>query len=176
MSNVYVSGKKTYLTVFLPSRPSVVCEMLRLANVTDRDIVYDVGGGDGRIPIRAVQEPFNAKKAVGIEIHPSLVADALKNVSKLEPSLQRRIEILNRDVFDCSLEEADKVTAFLTPEANEMIRPKLERELKETSIVVSSAFEFEKWKPFSVKSIDVPDRGLYFSHLNLYAYKMDSIY
>jgi precorrin-6B methylase 2 len=134
--------------------PTVI-EMLKLGEVDKDDVVYDVGCGDGRLLITAVQR-FNAKHTVGIEINRKRAQLSRRNVRKL--GLGDRIEVINKDVFDCSLEPATVVTLYLFPCSNERLRPKLEEELSDEARVVCNSFRVERWKPSITKTIKLtPD-------------------
>jgi predicted RNA methylase len=127
-------------------------KMLKIADITPKeDVVYDIGCGDGRIPRMAVQYPFYAKKAVGIEIDPDLCYDAISKVNR--ERVQNKVEILNEDVFNCDLREADVVCLYFLTSKNEKLRPKLEEELKPSARVVCHDFPILKWNPSSVESL-----------------------
>ena len=138
-----------------PSNILAIEEMLTLAEVTPgKDVVYDIGARDGRIPIRAVQEPFNARYAVGIEISKFYADIAKKRVVELK--LQDKVRIIHRDAFRCNLSKADVVTLYLNKDTNEEIRPKLEKQLKKTARVACNFFEMERWKCWKHVRIKVP--------------------
>ena len=141
---------------YVPTPKHVAREMLKLANVGPEDVVYDLGSGDGRIPIMAVEE-FNAKKAVGIEIRSDLVQIAREEVRKR--GLERRVEIIQGDVLEVPLSEATVVTMFLLPDLMELLRPKLEKELREGARIVSHEYPMAKWKP--VKVVRLEDKYMY---------------
>jgi predicted RNA methylase len=168
---------KNYLAPYVPSNPLVVEEMLKMAEITPgKDIVYDIGAGDGRIVIRAVQEPYCARFSIGIEIDDYWAQTAMERVKELR--LESKIRIINDDVFNCNLREADVVTLYLDPLSNEKIRTKLEKELKKDARIVSNKFEVAGWKPFNVKKIIAP-LGDYINLSYprcLYLYRMDSIW
>jgi precorrin-6B methylase 2 len=127
-----------------------VRRMLRLANVGPNDIVYDLGSGDGRVVITAVHE-FNAKKGVGIELQKDLIRLAHAQIRKLD--LAKRVEIIQGNALQTPIGEADVVTLYLSTKGNEMLRSKLERELKPGSRVVSLDYKIWKWKPIKVEGL-----------------------
>ena len=141
---------------YVPTPRHVAREMLRLANVGPEDVVYDLGSGDGRIPIMAVEE-FNAKKAVGIEIRNDLVQIAREEVKKR--GLEGRVEIVQGDVLEVPLEDATVVTMFLLPDLMELLRPKLEEELGEGTRIVSHEYPMAKWRP--VRVVRLEDKYMY---------------
>ena len=135
---------------FIASPPEVVRKMLELAKVGSEDVLYDLGSGDGRILITAVEE-FGVKKAVGVEAREDLVKTSTEEVRKR--GLEDRITIIHGDMHQVPIGEADVVTLFLTTSANERLRPKLERELKDGARVVSHDYEILGWKPVKVESL-----------------------
>ena len=135
---------------FIASPPEVVRRMLELAEAGDGDVLYDLGSGDGRILITAVEE-FGVRKAVGVEAREDLVKTSQEEVRRR--GLEDRITIIHGDMHQVPIGEADVVTLFLTTSANERLRPKLERELKEGVRVVSHDYEILGWKPVKVESL-----------------------
>jgi precorrin-6B methylase 2 len=123
--------------IFVPTPPEVVEAMLKLAKVGPNDVVYDLGSGDGRIPIAAVQT-FNAKSAVGIDIDPQRIREASENLKKA--GVGDRVRFLNQDLFTTPIGEATVVTLYLLQSLNEKLIPKLRKELKPGSRVVSQTF------------------------------------
>jgi len=122
--------------IFVPTPPRVVTAMLELAGVDADDVVYDLGSGDGRIPIAAA-ERFGAR-AVGIEINPQLVRDA--EVLARAAGVDDRVRFLAQDLFETDISEATVVTLYLLPSLNARLLPKLNAELAPGTPVVSHAF------------------------------------
>ncbi|WP_440060213.1 protein-lysine N-methyltransferase [Thermogladius sp. 4427co] len=141
-----------YYVPYVPTPYPVVREMLKLAGVGPDDIVYDLGCGDGRILIISVKE-FNAKKAVGIEKDPERLKEARKNV--INNGLADRIVLINDDFFNTDISEATVVTMFLLTSVNEALKPKLEKELRDGTRIVSHEFRIPGWNP--AKVVDVKD-------------------
>ncbi|MGQ9597181.1 MAG: SAM-dependent methyltransferase [Thermoproteota archaeon] len=135
---------------YVPSPPEVVDRMLELAGVTPRDVVYDLGCGDGRLLFTAVKK-FGARKAVGYEIRKDLYEELVKSIQK--ESLANRIFIYNEDLMSADLSEATVVTLFLTTSANESLKPKLKAELKPGVRIVSHEFAFKDWVPQKVEEL-----------------------
>jgi cyclopropane fatty-acyl-phospholipid synthase-like methyltransferase len=143
--------------IFVPTGPQVVEAMLKLAKVGPNDIVYDLGSGDGRIPITAVQQ-FNAKAAVGIDIDPQRIKEANANLAKA--GVGDRVRFLNQDLFETPIGEATVVTLYLLQSLNEKLMPKLQQELKPGSRVVSQTFSMGPgWTPD--ETIRVDGRNVY---------------
>ena len=129
---------------YVPSADAIVTEKLKLAEVKSSDIVYDLGSGDGRIVIAAVQQ-FGAQRGVGVEFNPELVEKSNANAQKANVS--DRVKFIQRDLFDTDIREATVVTLYLFPEINLKLRPKLLAELKPGTRIVSQAFNMGDWKP-----------------------------
>jgi cyclopropane fatty-acyl-phospholipid synthase-like methyltransferase len=123
--------------IFVPTPPELVDAMLRLAKVGPNDVVYDLGSGDGRIPIAAVQQ-FKAKSAVGIDIDPQRIREAQENLKKA--GVGDRVRFLNQDLFTTPIGDATVVTLYLLQTLNEKLMPKLQKELRPGSRVVSQTF------------------------------------
>ncbi len=138
-----------YDVPFVPTPEVVVRRMLQLANVKRNEIVYDLGCGDGRIVIMAARE-FGAESAC-IEIRKDLYEQTLRRVKDL--GLDDRIHVIYGNFFEESLSEADVVTMYLLTSVNERIKPKLERELRPSTRVVSHDFEMPGWKPLIVEDL-----------------------
>ena len=142
--------------IFVPTPEEVVEAMLQVANVTKNDIVYDLGSGDGRIPVTAAKK-YGAR-AVGIEIDPQRIKEANENVAK--NNVGDKVKIMNADLFTTDISEATVVTLYLLPSLNVKLMPKLMKELKPGTRIVSHAFDMGDWKP--EKELDVNGRKVYF--------------
>ena len=136
--------------IYVPTPQSVVEGMLRMANVTPGDIVYDLGSGDGRIPITAVQQ-FGAVRAIGIDIDPKRIQEANENAKNA--GVTDRVKFLNQDLFTTDFSEATVITLYLLPSLNEKLRPQL-LELKPGTRIVSHAFNMGDWTPEKTEQID----------------------
>ena len=117
--------------------------MLKMAGVTKKDTVYDLGCGDGRIVITAAQK-FGAS-AVGIDIDPERVREATDNVRKA--GVADRVKIVRGDLFQADISPATVVTLYLLTDLNLKLRPKLMKDLKPGTRVVSHAFSMGDWQP-----------------------------
>ena len=130
--------------IYVPSPQNVVDAMLNMAQVTSRDIVYDLGSGDGRIPITAAQR-FGAR-AIGIEIDPNVMRLAYDNLAR--SGMAGRVVFRNEDLFKVDISEATVVTLFLLEGLNLQLLPKLQRELKPGTRIVSHHFDMgDSWPP-----------------------------
>ena len=134
---------------YVPTPQSVVEAMLALAHVTAADVVYDLGSGDGRIPITAARK-YGAR-GVGIEIDSFHNRDALDNLARA--GVGDRVRFLNQDLFETDISEASVVTLYLLTRLNEKLKPKLLKELRPGTRVVSHAFDMGDWKPEETASV-----------------------
>ncbi len=141
---------------YVPTPQRVVNTMLELAKVNSNDVVYDLGSGDGRIPITAVKK-YNASRAVGVEINPRLVQQSRNNAQKA--GVSDRVEFRQQDLFQTNLTDATVVTLYLLPDINLKLRPKLLKELKPGTRIVSHRFNMGKWKPQQV--VQVENKNVY---------------
>lgn len=129
--------------VYVPTPQEVVDAMLRLADVTSKDVVYDLGSGDGRIPITAAQR-FGAR-AVGIDINPIRVQEARENLARA--GVGNKVRFLNQDLFETDLRPATVITLYLLPSLNQKLMPALKR-LKPGTRIVSHSFAMgDGWPP-----------------------------
>jgi SAM-dependent methyltransferase len=128
---------------FVATEKRVVWRMLKLADVSADDVVYDLGSGDGRIPIMAVKR-FGAR-GVGLEIDPGLVAQSRKRAR--EAGVADRVDFRQKDLFNADVSDATVVTLYLWPEINAKLRPQLLRQLDPGDRIVSHDFGIEGWKP-----------------------------
>lgn len=142
VSAARVGSRKPFVR-FEPTPPRIVTAMLELAEVCERDVVYDLGSGDGRIPIAAAKR-FGAQ-GIGVEIHAGRLAQATQNAR--DAGVSRRVRFIQQDLFEVDLKPASVVTLFLLHEVNVMLRPKMLRELAPGARIVSYIHEMGTWKP-----------------------------
>ena len=140
---------------YVPTPEKVVDRMLKLANVSSNDVLYDLGSGDGRIPITAVQK-YGASRATGIEINPQLVQQSRENSQKA--GVTDRVAFLQQDLFQTDLSQATVVTLYLLPSVNLQLQPKLLQELKPGTRIISHDFDMGEWKPERVERVQGPAR------------------
>jgi len=142
--------------IYIPLPKETIRKILKLARVTEKDIVYDLGSGDGRVVLLAAKD-FGAR-AIGIEKNKLLAKISEWKVKRSK--LMEKIKIVNKDFFDCDISNATVVVVYLTQKLNDELKPKLERELKEGTRIVSASHIFKGWKP--VKRIKT---GHFYSYL-----------
>lgn len=155
-----------FIAPYVASPIPVVRQMLILAELKAGENFYDLGSGDGRAVIMAAKD-FGAK-AVGIELREDLAKRALNSIYEL--GLDRRVEILQGDIFKVDLTPANVVFLYLTTSANEKIKPKLESELRPGTRIVSHDYEILGWKPSRIDSFCENPKLGYPSH-TIYVYK-----
>lgn len=117
--------------------------MLQFAELEPRDVIYDLGSGDARILILAVEE-FKAEKAIGYEIREDLYQTSLREIHQRH--LHDKVLIIKGDLYEANLSKASVLTLYLSNEANELLRPKLEKELRFGTRVVSLTFKIDGWQ------------------------------
>lgn len=140
---------KNELAPFFRTSPKIAEKMIRLAKPKRGEILYDLGAGDGSIAIVAAKKFGLRVKAV--EADEILIEILYRNIIKNR--LEKSIEVIRKDVFDVGLGDADIVTIFLTPKGNQMIKPKLENEIKRECRVVSHDFEMAGWQHEKMKRV-----------------------
>lgn len=150
---------------FVPTPIKVVRTMLKLAEVGSKDVVYDLGCGDGRILFTAIEE-FDACKAVGYDLNSS-ICEPLQ--IKLESKgLGDRIQVMNSNFFNADISQASVITLYLTTSGNSKLRPKLEQELKAGARIVSHDFPVHNW---ITSKQDPPEHYTVGSH-KIYVYRI----
>jgi SAM-dependent methyltransferase len=140
--NVGQEGKDV---IWVPTADELVMKMLQTAKVTPQDIVYDLGAGDGKIPIAAALR-FGAR-AVGIEYNEDMAQLARRNAKRA--GVEDKVKIIRGDIFKENFTEATVVTLYLLPDLNLKLRPIL-LNMKPGTRVVSHAFEMGDWDPDEV--------------------------
>lgn len=140
---------------FVPTPQEVVDEMLKLANVHKGDILYDLGCGDGRIVISAAKE--YGIHAVGIDIDPQRIEESKENAAKA--GVSNKVKFIEADLFQADISPATVVTLYLLHSVNLKLKPKLFKDLKPGTRVVSNTFSMDDWEP--EKTIEAKDHTLY---------------
>ncbi len=141
--------------IFVPTPAETVDEMLRLANLKEGDVLYDLGSGDGRIPIRAAQ--LYGIRAVGIDIDPAMITVA--EFAAREAGVSDKVRFRNEDIYRADFRDANVVTLYLSDVLNLKLRPKLLRELKPGTKIISHDFRMGDWAPERI--VRVPWKTLY---------------
>ena len=136
--------------LWVPSPPEVIAVMLQLARVNLADVVYDLGSGEGEIVIEAARR--YGVRAVGVELDPERIENAHKKA--VAAGVTDRVTFIKRDLFEVDISEATVVTLYLFPEVTERLLPKLLRELKPGTRIVSHDFGLADWAP--EQTVEVP--------------------
>ena len=131
------------LAPFVPTPMEVVHRMLTLAKVGPKDVVYDLGCGDGRIVIAAAQK-FGAR-SVGVDINPKLIADA--NAAARAVGVADRVKFVVQDAMTVDLSDATVVTLYLLSASNVKLRPILTKQLRPGARIVTHEFPIGTWEP-----------------------------
>jgi SAM-dependent methyltransferase len=152
--------------IYVPTPQPIVDKMLELAKVKKKDVVYDLGCGDGRIVVTAAKK--YGVKAFGYDIDPQRVAEAKENVIKNK--VEHLVTIEQKDIFTLDLSPADVVTLYLLPRLNVKLIPQLEK-LKKGARVVSHDFDMAGVKPVKHLTMkptpDERDHEIYLWHVPL---------
>ncbi len=135
---------------YVPTPNPVVDGMLKLADVKKSDNVYDLGCGDGRIVIAAAKE-YGAH-GVGIDINPERIQEARDNARRAH--VEALVKFEENDLFDADIHNASVVMLYLLPNINLRLRPKLLKDLKPGTRVVSHSFSMDDWKPDKEETVD----------------------
>jgi len=141
--------------------------MLTITEIKPKQIIYDLGCGDGRVAIMAAQD-FGAR-SVGVELRDDLAKQALVKIA--EQGLEGKVKIFQKDMFGVDISQADVVFLYLTTTANAKVKPKLESELKKGARVVSHDYEVLGWKPLKVENFCENPKLGYPSH-TIYVYEI----
>jgi SAM-dependent methyltransferase len=134
---------------YTPTRHAIADAMLQMAQVTRTDVVYDLGSGDGRIPIIAAQK-YGAR-GFGVEIDPALVERARGNAR--DALVADRVTFLIGDLFTADLSSATVVTLYLSGSINNLLEPRL-RALRPGTRIVSHQFPIGRWTPDATRQVD----------------------
>lgn len=140
--------------IYVPTPPETVEAMLKLGEVKAGDVLYDLGSGDGRIPIAAAKQ-FGIR-AVGIDIDPRRIEEA--NANAKAAGVTHLVTFRNEDLFEADFRDATVVTLYLLPSLNEKLMPKLLSDLKPGTRIVSHAFPMGDWEP--EQTVNVPAGGV----------------
>lgn len=159
-----VSGAQS-LAPYVPTPPDVVDRMLTLAEVTSKDVVYDLGCGDGRLVVTAAKK-YGAH-GVGIDIDPERIAESQANAKAA--GVEHLVSFRQQDALAVDVSPATVVTLYLLSSSNLKLRPILTKQLKPGARIVSHAFSMGDWEPAKVDTF----RDSNGSTRTLYLWKTD---
>lgn len=141
---------------FVPTPEPVVEEMLRLANIKKGDVLYDLGSGDGRIVIAAAKK-FGIH-GVGIDLNPERIQEAQANAKTA--GVAGLVTFKHLDLFEADISKATVVTMYLLPSVNLKLKPKLLKDLRPGTRLISHDFDMGDWKP--EKTVEKDGHRIYF--------------
>jgi len=139
---------------YVPSPQSVVADMLRYADVSEKDFLIDLGSGDGRIVLTAAKV-FGAR-GFGVEIKDDLVTKS--NQAAQNEGLADRVKFIKQDLFKTDLSQATVVTMYLLPDTVNMLKDKFLAELKPGTRIVSHDYPLTGWIPEKYVQMDLEDK------------------
>ncbi|MBW3625204.1 MAG: class I SAM-dependent methyltransferase [Armatimonadetes bacterium] len=139
---------------YVPTPMNVVEEMLRLTNVNKNDMVYDLGCGDGRIVVTAAKE--HGARGLGVDIDPERIRESRENAK--EAGVTDKVQFLQKDLFTMDIRPATVMTMYLLPSVNLKLRPKLFRDLRPGTRIVSHDFDMGSWQPDKETQVSGPFR------------------
>jgi SAM-dependent methyltransferase len=145
--------KRTPDIHYTPTRHNIAEAMLTLAGVTKDDVVYDLGSGDGRLPILAAQ--LHGARGVGIEIDPTLVA--LSRANAKDAGVSDRVTFIEGDLFTADISPATVVTLYLSTSVLRQLEPKLRSELRPGTRIVSHQFWLPGWRADRTLRVDATE-------------------
>jgi SAM-dependent methyltransferase len=134
---------------YVPTPQAVVDRMIQLGNVDAKDVVYDLGCGDGRLVITAAQK---GARGMGVDLNPERIAEANANAKKA--GVTNRVQFKVANLFETDVSPASVVTLYLLPDINLKLRPQLWSQLKVGTRVVSHAFDRGDWAPEQTVIVD----------------------
>jgi len=153
MPSFQAAQQKQLDVPYVPTKYPVVDEMLRMADIQKSDIVYDLGCGDGRLVVGAAQK-YGAH-GVGFDIDPERIQESWENATKA--GVKNLVQFFEQDLFQADFHEATVMTIYLLTSVNLRLRPKLLRELRPGTRLVSHNFGMGEWKPDQSSEVMVDD-------------------
>ena len=161
-----LGGSAQIRVPYVPSPTEVVDRMLALAEVTKNDVVFDLGSGDGRIPITAAKK-YGAR-GIGLDIDPLRIAESRANAKAA--GVEHLVEFREQDVMTADISEATVVTLYLLSSANAQLRPIITKQLKPGARIVSHAFSMgPTWPADKVDRVTTSDGD----EITIYFWKAD---
>lgn len=148
------SRKKPALDVpYEPTSFGIAKEMLNMAGVTSKDLIYDLGCGDGRIVIMAAKE--RGARGIGVDLDPERIRESRENARAA--GVSHLVRFFEQNLFDTEIRQATVVMIYLYPEVNLRLRPKLLRELKPGTRIVSHSHTMGDWEDDAIKRVEGHD-------------------
>jgi ribosomal protein L11 methylase PrmA len=138
---------------YIPCNQEIVEAILLFAKVNSKDILYDLGSGDGRILIAAAKK--YGTRGIGIDIDPQRIERARENA--LENDVAERLEFYQQDLFSSNFADASVIFIYLLPHLNLKLRPQLWQQLKPGTRIVSRDFDMGDWQPLQQLTLTVKE-------------------
>ena len=171
-NSIAISAEYREEIPFVPTPIEVVDKMLELAEVKKGDVIYDLGGGDGRIVIRAAKK-YGAR-AVGIEMD-SMLLEKARNDAKAA-GVSHLVKFRSEDALNANISQATVVTLYMLPWFNEAMKPSFKKYLKPGARIVAHDFGIDGWKPD--ETVKLPEfelkPGGYKHQHTLYLWKIEN--
>lgn len=145
---LYVTVSSQPYVPWVPTRDKVIDRIFKLVELSERDVFYDLGCGDGRVAVEAAKR-YGAK-AVCIEIRQDLVEKAIKRVKK--EGVEDLVKVIHGNFFEIPLSDATVVYMYLLTSVNRLLKPKLKRELRIGTRIITLDFEIPGWRPVHVEN------------------------
>lgn len=164
---IYVTVPNQPYVPWVPTREHVIDRVLRAAKLSKNDVFYDLGCGDGRVAVEAAKR--YEVKTVCIEIRRDLVEKAKKRVR--EEGVDDLVKVIHGNFFDIPLHEATVVYMYLLTSVNNMLKPKLRRELRVGTRIITLDFEIPGWRP-----VHIDGDGTWQGTIYLYVRGISDIY
>jgi len=154
LAPAFRAGQQKQLDVpYVPTKFPVVDEMLKMADIQKTDVVYDLGCGDGRLIIGAAQK-YGAR-GIGYDIDPERIKESLENAQKA--GVTNLVKFYEQDLFTADFHEASVMTLYLLTSVNLKLRPKMLKELKPGTRIVSHNFGMGEWRPDQSSTVMIDD-------------------
>ena len=153
---------------YVPTPQDVVERMLKLAELTKEDVVYDLGSGDGRIPITAAK--LYGARGVGVEINQDLMAEAIANAK--QAGVGELVTFRLEDAMETDISDATVVALYVLPLANLKLRPILTKQLTFGTRIVSHMYPMGDWEPDTIEIFQDVNGNT----RTLYLWKVDGTY
>src|SRR5262245_43911379 len=141
-------GQEGKDVIWVPTPQSLVDRMLDMAKLTAKDVVYDLGSGDGRTVITAAKR---GAQAFGVEFNPDMVALSERNAAK--EGVAGKAKFINGDIFQTDFSQATVLTLYLLPSLNVKLRPTILK-MKPGTRVVSHAFTMDDWQADQTDNVE----------------------
>lgn len=135
---------------YVPTPDEIVSEMIKMAHINEKDVVYDLGCGDGRIVITACQK--TGARGVGVDIDPERIAESRSNAKKAD--VEGKVTFIQQDLFKIDFSEATVLALYLLPEINVKLRPRILNDLQPGARIISHNYSMGDWLPDTARHLD----------------------